>query len=67
MPNALEETSIDTINKIEKIDRLFDRTVKSIEDKIPHLRKEVAGKLFEQHYTSAKRLLVFVTNFCRAL
>jgi len=57
MLNAVEETSIYTINKIEEIDRLFDRTLKLVEDKLPHIRKEVIEKLFEQPYTSPKRLL----------
>ncbi len=57
MLHAVEETSIYTINKIEEIDRLFDRTLKLVEEKLPHIRKEVVEKLFEQPYTSPKRLL----------
>ena len=57
MLNAVEETSTYTINKIEEIDRLFDRTLKLIEEKLPHIRKEIVEKLFEQPYTSPKRLL----------
>ena len=57
MLNAVKETSIYTINKIEEIDRLYDRTLKLIEEKLPHIRKEIVEKLFEQPYTSPKRLL----------
>lgn len=57
MLKAVEETSIYTINKIEEIDNLFDKTLKLVEAKLPHIRKEVIEKLFEQPYTSPKRLL----------
>ncbi len=57
MLKAVEETSIYTINKIEEIDSLFDKTLKLVEAKLPHIRKEVIEKLFEQPYTSPKRLL----------
>jgi len=57
MLNAVEQTSIYTINKIEEIDRLFDSTLKLVETKLPHIRKEVVEKIFEQPYTSPKRLM----------
>src|SRR6056297_1968250 len=51
MLKAVEETSVYTISKIEEIDRLFARTLKLVEDKLPHIRKEVIENLFEQPYT----------------
>ena len=41
MLNAVEETSLYTIHKIEEIDRLFDRTLKLVEDTIPPIRKNL--------------------------
>jgi Fic family protein len=54
---AIEETSIYTINKINEIDRLFDNTLKLTSEKLPHLRKETIEKIFEQPYTSPKKLM----------
>jgi len=54
---AIEETSIYTINKIEEIDRLFSNTLLLVGEKLPHIRKEVVEKLFEQPYISPKKLI----------
>ncbi len=54
---AIEETSIYTINKINEIDRLFNNTLKLTSEKLPHLRKETIEKIFEQPYTSPKKLM----------
>lgn len=54
---AIEETSIYTIQKIEEIDRLFSNTLKLANDKLPHIKKEVIEKLFEQPYISPKKLI----------
>jgi Fic family protein len=53
---AIEETSLYTIRKIEEIDRLFLRTQELINTKLPHIRKEVIEKIFEQPYISPKKL-----------
>ena len=54
---AVEETALYTINKIEEIDRLFSNTLKLVTNKLPHVRKEIVEKLFEQPYVSPKRLI----------
>ncbi len=54
---AVEETSIYTINKIEEIDRLFNKTWALVQEKQPSIRKEVVEKIFEQPYISPKSLL----------
>ena len=54
---AIEETSIYTIEKIEKIDRLFVNTHNLIKNKLPHIKKETVEKIFEQPYISPKRLI----------
>lgn len=57
MLEAIEQTSIYTINKIEEIDSLFNRVLKITEEKLPNIRKEIVEKLFEQPYVSPKKLL----------
>lgn len=57
MMRAIEETSLYTINQINEIDNLFDRTLKLISRKHPQIRKEVVEWIFEQPYTSPKKLL----------
>ncbi|HSA44112.1 MAG TPA: Fic/DOC family N-terminal domain-containing protein [Bacteroidales bacterium] len=57
MLKAIEETAKYTISKIEEIDRLYSRTSELINDKIPSIRKDFTGKLFEQPYISPKKLL----------
>ncbi len=54
---AVEETSVFTLKKINEIDRLFERTVELVSKKLPHIRKEVIEKIFEQPYISPKKLL----------
>jgi len=57
MMKAIEETSLYTLKKIEEIDRLFEITHSLIVSKLPHIRKETIEKIFEQPYTSPKRLM----------
>ena len=57
MLSAVEETSIYTIKKINEIDRLFQSTVELVGKKLPHIRKEVIEKIFEQPYTSPRKLM----------
>ncbi len=57
MLKAVEETAIYTINKINEIDRLFQITLELVSKKLPQIRKEVVEKIFEQPYTSPKKLL----------
>lgn len=57
MLKAVEETSLFTINKIGDIDNLFQKTNELIRLKLPHIHKETIEKLFEQPYTSPKKLL----------
>jgi len=57
MLRAIEETSLYTIKKIVEIDHLFEVTNSLIVGKLPHIRKEVIEKIFEQPYISPKRLL----------
>jgi Fic family protein len=54
---AIEETSIYTINKISDIDNLFQKTYGFVNSKLPHIRKEIMEKIFEQPYISPKKLL----------
>jgi Fic family protein len=57
MLKAVEDTSIYTIDKINEIDILFQKTHELVNLKLPHIRKETIEKIFEQPYTSPKRLL----------
>ena len=57
MLKATEETSLYTINKINEIDHLFQKTLELVNKKLPHIKKDVIVKIFEQPYTSSKRLV----------
>lgn len=57
MLKAVEETAIYTINKIQEIDNLFQKTIELVNNKLPHIRKETVEKIFEQPYVSPKALL----------
>jgi Fic family protein len=57
MLKAVEETSIYTLNKINEIDNLFQKTNQFINLKLPHIRKETIEKIFEQPYISPKKLI----------
>lgn len=57
MLKAVEQTATYTIDKIHEIDRLFQKTNELINEKLPHIRKEVVEKIFEQPYISPKVLL----------
>lgn len=57
MLNAIEETSLYTINKINEIDRMFQSTMELVHAKLPHIRKEVVENIFDQPYISPKKLL----------
>ncbi|MCX6328406.1 MAG: Fic family protein [Bacteroidia bacterium] len=57
MLKAIEETSIYTLNKINDIDNLFQKTYALLNKKLPHIHKEPIEKIFEQPYTSPKKLL----------
>lgn len=57
MLQAIEETAIYTISKIEEIDRLFSNTLEVISKQLPHIRKESVEKIFEQPYISPKKLM----------
>lgn len=57
MLKAVEETSIYTLNKINDIDNLFQKTHQFVNLKLPHIRKETIEKIFEQPYISPKKLL----------
>jgi Fic family protein len=57
MLKAVEETSLYTINKINEIDNLFQKTYLLIGKKLPHIRKETVEQIFEQPYISPKKLL----------
>jgi Fic family protein len=54
---AVEETSVFTLNKIMEIDALFQKTYELINRELPYIRKETIEKIFEQPYTSPKKLL----------
>ena len=55
--NAIEETSVYTILKIEEIDRLFVNMNNLIKKELPHIRKETIEKIFEQPYIRPKKLV----------
>ncbi len=57
MLKAVEETAVYTIEKINEIDNLFQKTYLLINEKLPHIRKEVVEAIFEQPYISPKILL----------
>ncbi len=57
MLTAIEETAIYTIQKINEIDYLFNKTSKLINEKLPHIRKETIEQLFEHPYIAPKLLL----------
>lgn len=57
MLEAVEQTSLYTISKIEEIDRLFERILKQTKEVLPQISKEVVEKLFEQPYISPKKLI----------
>jgi Fic family protein len=57
MLKAIEETSIYTIKKIEEIDQLFNNTWRFVQKGLPHIRKEIVEKIFEQPYISPKSLI----------
>jgi Fic family protein len=57
MLKATEETAIYTIEKINEIDRLFQKAVELVSKKFPKIRKEVVEKIFEQPYTSPQKLM----------
>jgi len=54
---AIEETANYTIHKIQEIDRLFHTRLEIINKNLPHIRKEVVERIFEQPYISPKKLL----------
>lgn len=54
---AIEETSLYTIQKIEEIDNLFNKTFNLIKSKNPKFRKEIIEKIFKQPYISPKSIL----------
>lgn len=54
---AVEETSIYTINKIDEIDQLFNKTWTLVQEKLPAIRKELIEKVFEQPYISPKNIV----------
>lgn len=54
---AVEETAVYTIEKINEIDSLFQKTYLLINERLPHIRKEVVEAIFEQPYISPKILL----------
>jgi Fic family protein len=57
MLNATEETAKYTIKKINEIDALFNKTLQLVRKKYPSMKKEVVEQIFEQPYTSPKKLL----------
>ncbi len=57
MLKAVEETSLFTINRINEIDNLFQRTLNLVKLKLPHIPREVVEIIFEQPYVRPKRLL----------
>lgn len=57
MFKAVEETSMFTIKRINDIDSLFQRTYSLVSHRMPHIRKEVIEKIFEQPYISPRSLL----------
>lgn len=57
MLKAVEETSIYTLNKINEIDTLFQKTYELVKMKLSHVGKETVEKIFEQPYISPKKLV----------
>jgi len=57
MIKAVEETAIYTINKIQEIDQLFLKTHELVNEKLPHIHKELVEKIFEQPYISPKMII----------
>lgn len=57
MLKGIEETSRYTINKIEEIDQLFQKTLSNVNKHLPHIRKEIVEKIFEQPYINPQSLL----------
>jgi len=57
MLKGIEETSHYTIKKIEEIDHLFQKTLSNVNLHLPHIRKEVIEKIFEQPYINPQALL----------
>jgi Fic family protein len=55
--SAIEETSVYTLNKINEIDDLFQKTYYLVSKKLPHIGKEVIEKIFEQPYTSPRKII----------
>ncbi|MCD4833144.1 MAG: Fic family protein [Bacteroidales bacterium] len=56
MLKAVEETATYTISKVDEIDQLFQNTYKLVTGKLPHIRKEIVEKIFEQPYIKPKAL-----------
>jgi Fic family protein len=54
---CVEQTSLFTIKKINEIDSLFERTYSLVSRRLPHIRKEVTEKIFEQPYISPRSLI----------
>jgi len=54
---SVEQTSLFTIKKINEIDALFNRTYRLVSHRLPHIRKEVTEKIFEQPYISPRSLI----------
>ncbi len=57
MFRCVEKTSLFTISRINEIDALFSRTYEIVSARLPHIRKEVIEKIFEQPYVSPRALL----------
>lgn len=57
MFRCVERTSLFTISRINEIDELFSRTYDIVGARLPHIRKEVTEKIFEQPYVSPRSLL----------
>ena len=57
MFRCVEQTSLFTISRINEIDELFSRTYAIVSARLPHIRKEVIERIFEQPYVSPRALL----------
>jgi Fic family protein len=57
MFRCVEKTSLFTISRVNEIDELFSRTHALVSKKLPHIRKEVIERIFEQPYVSPRALL----------
>ena len=57
MFRSVEQTSLFTIRRINEIDDLFSRTYDIVSKRLPHIRKEVVERIFEQPYISPKSLI----------